>query len=190
MVNVTNGRCVRRFCTKAPIFSVNSSTKSAYCGEHAEKSVIATRDRRCSHSSCPIKPSYNVKGSERPMYCKKHAERGMVILHRERCVYDTCTRVRCWGLLTKGSATVCSRHKGEISGGHVINFRLECKAADCRTFSRWGPSGEQPTHCNTHGPFQDGFVHCVAMSAGKRSRVISDCGKSSPPYRVKTECSF
>ena len=102
-----------------------------------------------------------------------------------------CLKRPLWGVLTDSEATACLSHKDDIFGGPVINFTLLCKVTGCKSVSRWGIEGKQPTYCGNHGPLTDGLVCTVGRTRSKRSRrnPLYDALKG-PPFNGKTECFF
>ena len=163
---------------------------AAYCKAHAEDGMVDVFSRRCSYTSCSSKPRFNVEGSKTPAYCGKHAVGGMVIVHRKHCSHNLCTRRRAWGMLNDGAATVCYRHKSDIMGGPVVNFRARCKVTGCRKESRWGFDGRQPTHCREHGPLEDGLECNVSAARRQASCSASNDAVRASSFHVKTEFLF
>ena len=96
-----------------------------------------------------------------------------------------------WGMLADGVASACLRHKGDIMGGPVINFKRKCSIAGCGKVSRWGVDGKQPTCCRDHGPREDGLVCTIEATGSKRvSRRPSDDAAQASFVDVKAQCSF
>ena len=83
------------------------------------------------------------------------------------------------------------RHKGETVGSPVINFRVKCKVAGCKSMSCWGLDGMQPTHCRDHGPLVAGLVCTVGRPRRKKSgRNASYGAVRGPSFHIKCECLF
>ena len=154
--------------------------------------MVDVRSKRCSYGFCNKGPNFNCEGKKESVYCKQHAvDRMLNVRHSERCAHNSCTKRPVWGLATDCTATVCSHHKRDILGGPIIHFRAVCKIAGCRKQSRWGPLGQQPTHCHDHGPFRDGLV-CISAILSTKSSCASPPNQAVPgsSFQVKPECSF
>ena len=167
-MDVRSRRCSYDSCTKQSNFNVEGSTTAVYCKAHAEEGMVNVCARRCLYDSCMKRPTLNYEGSTTAALCKEHAEEGMVDVTSRRCSHKSCTKWPSWGVSTDGSATVCTLHKNDIMDGYAINFRAGCKVVGCYKVSRWGLSGEQPTHCTEHGPLEDGLFCTVPTSRGKK----------------------
>ncbi|CAN0219773.1 unnamed protein product [Laminaria digitata] len=190
MVDVRSRLCSNESCTTRPSFNIKGSKTGAYCRQHAEDGMVNVNGKRCSHDSCSKEPSFNVKDRNTSAYCKENAEDDMVNVRTKRCSHTSCLKRPGWGVLTDGVATSCLRHKGDIVSGPVINFRRLCKTAGCKSESRWGFDGTQPTHCRKHGPLQVGLVCTVGGARSKSSGSPSYGAVRGPSFRVKTECCF
>lgn len=191
---VRNIHCSRDSCSRVACFKMEGCKRAVYCSQHAEKNMVDVRSNRCRHPVCTRQASNNVEGKKTGVYCKEHAESWMANVRTNtkvyisRCSHDACRRKPSWGAPTKGAPTVCARHKNDLRGGLVFNFRVSCKVVGCSKASRWGLDGKQPTHCPEHSHLGDGLV-CTLMTAGAKS------GPSRSPYgaikgsscRVKTE---
>ena len=152
--------------------------------------MIYVNGRRCLDASCTSISSFNFEGIKTAAYCKKHAVDGMVNVNpNSRCSHLSCTNRPMWGLLTAAAATACSRHKNEVLGIPVINFKAMCKEPGCGKVSRWGLNGQQPTHCRDHGPLQDELVCTIGMACSKgRRHSKSDRAVWGSSTQVKTGC--
>ena len=191
MVNVHFKRCSHASRTKLPSFNMKGSKTAEYCKQHAKDGMVDVRHKRCSQEKCTKNPSFNFEGSKTGIYCKDHAENGMVNVALKRiCPYSSCNRVASWGLLANSAGTACGYHKNNVVGGPVVNFRLACIVAGCRTFSTWGLSGNQPSHCHHHGPQTDGLVLTVQSNPPKIAPHSPSDSASSPSFNVKTEGYF
>ncbi|CAM9677328.1 unnamed protein product [Laminaria digitata] len=115
----------------------------------------------------------------------------MVNVRTIPCLHNSCKKSARWGVMTNSAPTACTRHKGEIFGGPVIDFKAICTVAGCSKLSRWGLDGKQPTHCRDHGPLQEELVLTVGMSCSKiKGRSPSYTAVRTPSSHVKTECAF
>ena len=192
MVDVReNMLCSHVSCASAPTFSSDRRKKATYCELHAKDGMVDVRVRRCSHDACLNKPSFNVKGSKQPAYCRKHAENNMINVLVDRCSHGSCKNAAIWGGLSDRAATVCARHKTDLSGASVVRFNTTCKVAGCGKYSQWGLDGEQPTHCLVHGPHEEGLVRTIGTDGSKSlSRSPSYHAVKGQSFYVKTECRF
>ena len=192
MVNVCSQHCLQESCTKTPNFNVAGGVTAVFCKQHAEDGMVDVRCKRCAYDSCNTRPSFNYEGRKPAVYCKQHALGRMVnVLLPRRCSHISCSRYPVWGLATDGTPVVCSHHKSDIMGGPFIYFRATCKTVGCRKESRWGPSGQQPTHCHVHAPLVDSLVCIVATGSSKESCASPPCNAVlGPSVRIKPECSF
>ena len=187
MVDVHHRRCSYDGCTKHPTFNVEGSKTAMYCRHHAEDGMVDVHHRRCSRNLCTRIPHFNVKGMK-AAYCKQHAVDGMVNVRSKLCSHTSCTRHPVWGLVTDCTPVVCSDHRSDIIGGPVIHFRRMCKREGCRKYSRWGPHGQQPTHCHNHGPVEDSLVSISTTSTSKGSCDSLPCTDVlGPLFHIKTE---
>lgn len=188
MIDVRNKRCARAFCTNRPYCNVEGSKKAAYCRQHVEGHMVNVSSRRCSYGSCRKQTSFNDDGSKTATRCKQHAVGGMVNIRARRCSHDSCVEPPAWGVLTYSTATVCFRHKSDILGGPVINFKARCRVPNCSNVSRWGLDGKWPTHCCVHGPLEVGLVCTVGATGSNMSSHSPSYGAvKGPSFHVKTE---
>ncbi|CAM9772964.1 unnamed protein product [Laminaria digitata] len=96
-----------------------------------------------------------------------------------------------WGAMSGGVATACSDHKSNVLGSPVIHFRALCTVAGCTTFCKWGLSGEQPSHCRSHGPLVDGLTLTVPTIRNKSvCRNSPESTQGDRSLGVKAECYF
>ena len=129
MVDVKNRRCSHDSCTRVACFKMEGGKMVVYCSQHAEKNMVDVRGNRCRHPVCTRQASYNVEGKKTGVYCEEHDESGMTNVrirtkaYIRRCSHDTGIRRPSWGIPTKGAPTECARHKSDLTGGLVFNFR-------------------------------------------------------------------
>ena len=181
MVDVVSRRCLRDGCTRVPSFNVKGRKPALYCMQHASGGMVNTVRKRRSNEPGKKRQKINSEGG-----CKGDSL-------ATRCSHTSCVGQSSWGTLTDGAATVCGRHKGDILGTPVVNFRARCKVARCGKLSSWGLGGEQPTHCPDHGPLVDGFLCTVAVGKTHSTGAPSDLfdgAVTRPSSSVKTECLF
>ena len=172
--------CSHGLCTRQANDNIEGS-KAAYCKQHAAADMVDVVSRRCARIPCTRQPTFNTKGSKDVAYCREHAAEDMVDVLRRQCSHHPCSRRPSCGLLADGVSTVCIRHKGDLVGSPVINFNSECKVKGCKKLVKWGPRGQQPTHCPHHGPLQEGLIRTVGTDRIKgttrtsSSHVFSKC---------------
>lgn len=150
-----------------------------------------SNNNRCSHEVCAKRPLVDVDGIHRPLRCKQHPEDGIVNVDSNRCSHKSCTGLPRWGYTTDVSASVCSRHKNNLTAGLVIDFNRKCDGTGCRLMATWGLDEALPTHCHDHGRLRDELSHIVEADHGESALSSSSFGPDkAPSFRVKAECLY
>lgn len=190
MVDVSTKQCSIDSCTKRPSFNRVGSMTAVYCKYHADEGMVNVWSNRRSHQSCGKRTLLNVAGTKETLYLKQHAEDGIVDAHSNRCSYESCTGWPRWGTIAQGSASVCSRHKSNLSAGVVVDFNQTCEATIGRVVAAWGLEA-QLTHCPDHGRLRDSLSRVVgADERGDRLSSSSYRAERGRSFRVKAECLF
>ncbi|CAN0020330.1 unnamed protein product [Ectocarpus sp. 6 AP-2014] len=177
MVDVAHKRCAQAGCTQHPTFNNQGSKTAMFCKQHAEEGMVDVAHKRCAEAGCTQQPTFNNQGSKTAMFCKQHAEEGMVDVLNKCCSHgEGCTSRPGWGYWADGKASVCAKHKGDLTEGFAISFTQRCTVAGvkgCRAVARWGVEGEQPTHCEKHGVPRAGEGFVRVPSSGRRTSASS-----------------
>ena len=153
--------------------------------------MVDIQRTRWLHKSCGRRMPVNAGGKITKLCCKRHAENGTAGVRSNRCSHDSCTAWPRWGHICDSLASVCSRHKSNLTAGSVVDFNRKCGATKCRLVATWGLADSQPTHCPDHGRLRDGLSPTLGFNRrGNNSSSSSYRAKHRPSVVVKAECLF
>lgn len=89
--------------------------------------MVDVVSRRYLRDTCKSQPTLNINRGKIAEYCTRHADDRMVDIHSKVYTHNPCIMQLGWGFLINYALTICFRHKSDVVGGRVINFKARCQ---------------------------------------------------------------